>query len=43
MGLELLCRPGAFDQQLVWLASAGRLSGYWKAELARRFERRSTS
>lgn len=30
MGLVLLRRPGAFDQQLAWWSSAGRLSGYWK-------------
>jgi glycosyltransferase involved in cell wall biosynthesis len=35
VGLVLLRRPGAFDQQLAWLSSAGRLSGYWKAGLVR--------
>jgi len=30
VGLALLGRPGAFDQQLAWWSSAGRLSGYWK-------------
>jgi|SRR5580704_1925464 glycosyltransferase involved in cell wall biosynthesis len=34
VGLGLLRRPGAFDQQLAWLSSAGRLSGYWKVSLA---------
>ena len=31
----LLRRPGAFDQELVWLSSVGRLSGYWKVGLLR--------
>lgn len=30
VGLVLLRRPGAFDQELAWWSSAGRLSGYWK-------------
>ncbi|MFY9550919.1 MAG: glycosyltransferase, partial [Thermoanaerobaculia bacterium] len=35
LGLRLLRRPGAFDQQLGWLGSVGRLSGYWKVSLWR--------
>ncbi len=31
VGLVLLRRPGAFDQQLASFRSAGELSGYWKA------------
>ena len=33
VGLVLLRRPGAFDQQLASFRSAGELSGYWKAGL----------
>lgn len=33
--LIVLRRPGAFDQQLVWLSSAGRVSGYWKRSARR--------
>jgi glycosyltransferase involved in cell wall biosynthesis len=36
LGLLLLGRPGAFDQQLDWLWSVGRLTGYWRAGLGRR-------
>ena len=35
VGLVLLKRPGAFDQQLASLRSAGELSGYWKVRLMR--------
>ena len=35
VGLVLLKRPGAFDQQLTSLRSAGELSGYWKVGLKR--------
>jgi glycosyltransferase involved in cell wall biosynthesis len=38
-GLALRRRPGAFDQQLVWLSSAGRVSGYWKVGRGRRLDR----
>jgi glycosyltransferase involved in cell wall biosynthesis len=31
LGSMLLGRPAAFDRQLDWLGSVGRLSGYWKA------------
>jgi glycosyltransferase involved in cell wall biosynthesis len=31
--LLLLRRPGAFDQQLRWLGSVGRLTGYWRVRL----------
>jgi glycosyltransferase involved in cell wall biosynthesis len=43
VGLVLLRRPGAFDQQLAWLSSAGRLSGCWKVGLGRHFDRESKS
>ncbi|HET8578453.1 MAG TPA: glycosyltransferase [Methylomirabilota bacterium] len=36
LGLALLRRPGAFDQQLGWLWSVGKLSGYWRVTLGRR-------
>jgi glucosyl-dolichyl phosphate glucuronosyltransferase len=42
MSLALLRRPGAFDQQLASLRSAGELSGYWKVGLRRRSDREST-
>ena len=29
-------RPGAFDLQIAWLSSVGRLVGYWKQGLLRR-------
>jgi glycosyltransferase involved in cell wall biosynthesis len=37
--LALLGRAEAFDQQLAWLSSAGRLSGYWKVGLGRLLQR----
>ena len=43
VGLVLLRRPGAFDQQLAWLSSAGRLSGCWKVGLGRHVDRESKS
>lgn len=42
MGLVLLRRPEAFDQQLAWLSSAGRLSGCWKEALHTTLAPRST-
>jgi GT2 family glycosyltransferase len=40
VSLLLLRRPEAFDRQLDWLSSLGRLSGYWKSALERRMMRR---
>jgi glucosyl-dolichyl phosphate glucuronosyltransferase len=38
VGLMLLRRPGAFDQQLASFRSAGELSGYWKVGLKQRLD-----
>lgn len=43
VGLLLLRRPGAFDQQLEWLWSVGQLSGYWKVGLGQHFDGESES
>ncbi len=43
VGLVLLRRRGAFDQQLAWWSSAGRLSGYWKLGPVRYSGRESKS
>ena len=43
VGSVLLGRPEAFDHQLAWLSSAGRLSGYWKAGLRRHDDGESRS
>jgi len=41
--LAVLRRPEAFDQQLVCLSWAGRLSGYWTADRGGRVDRPSAS
>ncbi len=38
VGLALLGRPGAFDQQLASFRSAGELSGYWKVGRSQHFD-----
>jgi glucosyl-dolichyl phosphate glucuronosyltransferase len=43
LGLLLLRRKGAFDEQLSWLGAIGRLTGYWKAGLKPNVERESRS
>jgi glycosyltransferase involved in cell wall biosynthesis len=37
VGLQMLGRPGAFEQQLGCFSLVGQLSGYWKVSLRRHF------